>query len=452
MSVVLSVEDVGPCRKQLKIEVPGPAVAAETERVVGEYRRKARLPGFRPGKAPANLVRSRFKKDIEQDVVERLVPRYWHQAEAEQKIDPLLPPELGEVELSLGESMTFTATVETRPEIALGSYKDVSLPDPPVEATTEEVDKQLEDLRRRAGEWKKVERPAGRGDRVVAEITDAAAVAVEASVSAEPQKTSFEVGDERVPEELSLAATGLAAGQGSTFRRRAAEGEEAKEYKVKVESVEELEPAPLDDELATKVSKFQTLSELRSAVEQMIRDAKRRERGRQRENVLLQALRERHPLQLPEGVVQQEMETMVREYAHQLAHQGLDLEKADVDWGALGERARPDAERIVHSRLLLDAIAEAESIAVPEERLESLLAEIARERKTTPLAVRRDLDSSGRLTGLRRQLRRQETVRHLLGEEAGVESGLAEGHVVDHEHDHDHEHHHHGHPHDHDHD
>ncbi len=461
MSVVLSVEDVGPCRKQLKIEVPGPAVAAETERVVGEYRRKARLPGFRPGKAPANIVRSRFKKDIEQDVVERLVPRYWHQAEAEQKLDPLLPPELGEVDIALGESMTFTATVETRPEIALGSYKDVPLPDLPVEATSEEVDKQLEDLRRRAGEWKKVERPAGRGDRVIAEITDAAAAPAEASASAEPsgsaeskepQKTSFEVGDERVPEELSLAATGLAAGQGSTFRRRAAEGEEAKEYKVKVESVEELEPAPLDDELAKKVSKFQTLPELRSAVEQMIRDAKRRERGRQRENALLQALRERHPLQLPEGVVQQEMETMVREYAHQLAHQGVDLEKADVDWGALGERARPDAERIVHSRLLLDAIAEAESIAVPEERLESLLGEIARERKTTPLAVRRDLDSSGRLVGLRRQLRRQETVRLLLGEEAGVESGLAEGHVVDHEHDHDHEHHHHEHGHDHDHD
>src|SRR6185436_16127634 len=122
MSVVLSVEDVGPCRKQLKIEVPGPAVAAETERVIGEYRKRARLPGFRPGKVPSNIVRQRFKREIEQDVMERLVPRYWHQAEAEQKLDPLLPPELGDVDLALGESMTFTATVETRPEIALGSY------------------------------------------------------------------------------------------------------------------------------------------------------------------------------------------------------------------------------------------------------------------------------------------------------------------------------------------
>ncbi len=432
MSVVLSVEEVGPCRKQLKIEVPAPAVAAETERVIGEYRKRARLPGFRPGKVPANIVRQRFKKEIEQDVVERLVPRYWHQAEAEQELDPLLPPELGNVDLALGESMTFTAVVETRPAIELGNYKDVQLPDLPVEPTAEEIDGQLEEFRRRAGEWKKVERPAARGDRVVAEITEG---------HGEPQKTSFEVGDEHVWEELSLAATGLSAGQSSSFRRRAAESEEAKDYRVKVDTVEELELAPLDDELAKKVSRFQTLSELRAAVETMIGDAKKRERGRQRESWLLQQLRERHPLTLPEGVVQQEMETMVRDYAHQLSHQGVDVEKAEIDWGALGERARPDAERVVHSRLLLDAIAEAEGIEVPEERLEALLAEIARERKSTPLAVRRDLDGSGRLAGLRRQLRRQQTVRHLLGEEPGVQSDWVEAHEhADHGHAHDDEH------------
>src|SRR5581483_458099 len=111
MSVVLSVEDVGPCRKQLKIEVPAPAVAAETERVINDYKKRVRLPGFRPGKAPGNIVRQRFKKEIEQEVVERLVPRYWHQAEAEQKLEPLLPPELQDVDLNLGEAMTFTAVV-----------------------------------------------------------------------------------------------------------------------------------------------------------------------------------------------------------------------------------------------------------------------------------------------------------------------------------------------------
>ena len=121
MSVVLSLEDVGPCRKQLRVEVPAPAVEAETERVIREYGQRVRLPGFRKGKVPVELVRRRFAKDIEQEVKERLLPRYWKQAQAESAIEPLLPPEVDEVaELEPGLPLTFTATVETRPRIELG--------------------------------------------------------------------------------------------------------------------------------------------------------------------------------------------------------------------------------------------------------------------------------------------------------------------------------------------
>lgn len=452
MSVVVSVEDVGPCRKQVKIAVPPAAVAAETERVIKSFAKDARLPGFRKGKVPPSLVRQRFRQEIEQELVDRLVPRYWRQAEAEQRLDPLLPPELGEVDLAVGEAMTFTAIVETRPEIALGDYRDFSLPDPVVEPSDEEVERQLADLQRRVAPWKPVERAASRGDRVTAEVTEE---------GGEPQKTMFEVGDERVWEELSLAATGLSAGQSSTFRRRAGEGEEAKEYRVKVEAVEEQELPPLDDAFAEAVSRFATFAELRAAVVDNLRAAHRRERRRQREGAMLAQLRERHPLALPEGLVQQETESMVREYAHQLAHQGVDLDKARIDWGALAEQVRPEAERVVHAGLLLDAVADAESVEVPEEQLEGLLAEIARDRKTSALAVRRELDSNGRLQRLRRQLRRQRTASRLLGEEeasvapelpaaAAGEEGEAQEHAHDHAHDHDHDHeHHHGHHHEH---
>jgi trigger factor len=436
MSVVVSVEEVGPCRKQLRIAVPAPAVAAETERVIREYSRQARLPGFRKGKVPASLVKQRFRKEIDQEVTERLLPRYWHQAEAEQKLDPLSPPELQDVDLE-GDSLTFTAVVETRPVIALGDYRQFELPDPAVEPTADEVDQQLEELRRRAATWRQVERAAARGDRVTAAIREG---------DGEPQKVAFEVGEE-VWEELTLAVTGLAAGQSSSFERKGGEEEPAKTYKVQVELVEERELPPLDDELAAKVSRFSTLAELRERVTESLRAARQRDRRRRRESVLLEQLRSRHPLVLPEGVVAQETESMVREYAHQLAHQGVDLEHAKIDWAAIAEQARPEAQRVVHSGLLLDAIAETEGIAVPEERLEALLAEIARDRKTSTLAVRRDLDSSGRLAALRRQLRRSATVSTLLGEEpppSGVQSaGAGHGHDPhdhDHDHDHDHEH------------
>ncbi|HVR12077.1 MAG TPA: trigger factor, partial [Thermoanaerobaculia bacterium] len=173
MSVVLSTKDVGPWRKQLTVEVPAPAVEAETERVVRELGQRVRLPGFRRGKVPAELVRRRFAKDIEREVIDRLVPRYWRQAQAESEIEPLLPPSVEEVgDFEPGGPLTFVATVETRPRVELGNLGDFHLPDPQVEPGELDVDKALDDLRMRFGEWVPVERPAARGDLVNAQITE----------------------------------------------------------------------------------------------------------------------------------------------------------------------------------------------------------------------------------------------------------------------------------------
>src|SRR5260370_29142165 len=134
MSVVLAMQDVGPWRKQLPVEVPAPAVEAETERVVREFGQRVRIPGFRRGKVPSELVRRRFAKDIEREVIDRLLPRYWRQAQAESEIQPLLPPEVEEVrEREPGAPLTFVATGETRPAIELRHIRDFELPDPPVE-------------------------------------------------------------------------------------------------------------------------------------------------------------------------------------------------------------------------------------------------------------------------------------------------------------------------------
>src|SRR5688572_9673114 len=173
MSVVVSQQDVGPCRKQLTVEVPAPAVEAETQRVIQEYGRKAKIPGFRQGKVPARVVRQRFAKDIEQEVIDRLLPRYWRQAQAETAIEPLLPPELAEPPvLTPGEPFTFVAVVETRPQIELRNVQDFELPEPSVEPGTLEVDEKFDELRRQLGDWVPVERPAARGDLAVAEITE----------------------------------------------------------------------------------------------------------------------------------------------------------------------------------------------------------------------------------------------------------------------------------------
>jgi trigger factor len=427
MSVVVSLQDVGPCRKQLTVEVPAPAVEAETQRVIKEFGQRVRIPGFRKGKVPPDLVRRRFAKDIEREVIDRLLPRYWRQAEAESEIQPLLPPEVEEVrEREPGAPLTFVATVETRPAIELRNIRDFELPDPQVEPGEVDVDQALEDLRLRLGAWAPVERPAARGDLVSAEISEvpsappsAGEAVVEAAPAAAPQAIDVEVGDPRVWEELSLGLSGLAAGQETTFRRQDGEPPRDRQFRVRVNAVKERELPPADDAFAARVSsEFTTLEALREALTRRLRETRGEERYEQRQRALLDQLRERHPVELPQGVVQNEVEHLVNDYAENLTRRGVKPERSGIDWKQVAEEMRPLAERRVHARLLLDAIAEAESIVLGDEEFERALAALARAQGSSTPALRRSLDESGRLAGLRAQLRRDKTIRHLLGEEA----------------------------------
>jgi trigger factor len=432
MSVVVSMQDVGPWRKQLTVEVPAPAVEAETQRVVREYSQRVRVPGFRRGKVPAELVRRRFAKDIEREVVDRLLPRYWRQAQAESEIVPLLPPEVDEVrDIEAGGPLTFVATVETRPTIELRNIRDFDLPDPGIEPGELDVDKALDDLRTRFGEWVPVERTAARGDLVNAEITETTEPSTAPGVSdasaaapvAKTEPVEFEVGDPRVWEELSLAVSGLGAGQEESFTREALpEATDAPEpeggaatprrqrrFKVRVSAVKERELPALDDELAARINpELGGLAALREMVSRRLRETRIEERAERRQRALLDQLRERHPMELPQGVVQREAESI----AQGLERRGLKPEQVGLDW----QRIREEAERRVHAELLLDAIAEAESVTVSDEEFERTLAALARAQKTTTPAMRKALDEHGRLETLRDQMRRDKTVRHLLGE------------------------------------
>ncbi|HEY6323121.1 MAG TPA: trigger factor [Thermoanaerobaculia bacterium] len=471
MSVVLSMQDVGPWRKQLTVEVPAPAVEAETQRVVREYGQRVRIPGFRRGKVPSELVRRRFAKDIEREVIDRLLPRYWRQAQAESEIEPLLPPEVDEVrDLEPGGPLTFVATVETRPKVELGNIHDFQLPDPEIEPGELDVDKALDDLRVRFGEWVPVERPAARGDLVSTQITElpekqpdtpenqenpetaaAAGAASAAGADAPPgtvgpkvEPVEFEVGDERVWEELSLAVSGLAAGQEAPFTREggaeppapagghggqpdaAATGGAPRRFKVQVIAVKERELPALDDELAARVNpELGGLTALRELVSRRLREARIEERAEQRQRALLDQLRERHPMELPQGVVQREVEHLASDYAESLARRGVRPEQAGLDWQRIREEMRPLAERRVHARLLLDAVADAEPVVVTDEELERALAILARAQKTTTPALRKALYENGRLAPLREQLRRDKTMRHLLGESHPDDGGDA---------------------------
>ncbi|HEY2290376.1 MAG TPA: trigger factor [Thermoanaerobaculia bacterium] len=438
MSVVLSLQDVGPCRKQLKVEVPAPAVEAETQRVVRDYGQKVRLPGFRQGKVPSELVRRRFAKEIDQEVKERLLPRYWKQAQAESSIEPLLPPEVDEVsEIQPGEPLTFTATVETRPEIVLRDLDGFNLPDPEVDPGTMEIEETIENIRKQMSEWVKVDRPASRGDQVGVDVTT---LGSPEHPEERTDSIQVEIGDPQVWEELTLALQGMSAGQETTFERRhehppAEEGGapevHEQRFRVKVNEVQERDLPPLDDAFAAKVNpEFQSFDALREAVVGRLRQQKEERRREARHQALLDQLRERYPVDLPQGVVRREVEGMVQDYAENLARRGVNVEKAPIDWSQVAGEMAPTAEKRVHARLLLDAVADERKIGVTEEEFERTLAMLARTQGVSTPVLRRKLDEDGRLTSLRAQLRREKTIRTLLGEpdeETPAAPGLTAG-------------------------
>jgi trigger factor len=489
VGVVVALQDVGPCRKELTIEVPAPAVEAETQRVTQEYSRQARLPGFRTGKVPAAVLRKRYRKEIEQEVLERLLPRYWKQAEAEKALDPLIAPEVGSVDFVEGKPLTFVATVEVRPEISVSPERNFELPDAEVLAGDAEVDEVIDQMRAQVAPWRAVEGEAVRGHRAklrmrelgagegepgvegaaTGETRDASGEAPSsAGVESSPpapagDEVTIEVGDPRIWDELTLAVTGMRPGQRNNFIRQEpappATGDETpsapppRRFELELLGVEERDLPPLDDELAKKLAGVDTVDLLRERVRERVLAEKRARRRRQREQALLAQLVERHPATLPQRVVDHEVRNLVEDYAGSLQRRGLDPKQAGIDWAQLASELRPQAERNVHARLVLDAVAAADQIEVTEPELEATLRMLARAEGKSALQMRRALDEAGTLPGLRRQLTRDKTIQHLLGEPIDAPAAGHEPphHAHDHEH-HDHEHHDHEHHHHHHHD
>ncbi len=464
MSIIVAMEEAGPSRKRLTVSVPAAEVEAETRAVVREMGKSARVPGFRKGKVPPAVVRQRYWESIEREVVDRLLPRYWRQAEQEGELAALAPPRVEEVgTLTEGEPLTFSATVEVRPPVRFGDLDPAAfdLPDPPVEPAEQEVADAIDELRRQVADWIPADRPAARGDRVRAKITELPAPGAEGAAressaegaaketgaegaaaepgaegaavepgaeaaAAEPQEITVEVGEPRVWEELSLALSGLAAGQEGRFTRRPEGGAESRNFRVRVESVEERDLPPLDDELAKKLGRFEDVEALRREVQDGLRAGKRADRGRERRRKLMEQLRARHPVDLPQGVVDHDLEHMLSDYASELGRRGIDPERAQVDWQGLAAQVRPEAERRVHDRLLLDAAAEQLGIEITEADVTAAIAGVARARGQSAAELRRRLAEGGQLEGLRSQLRRDRALDRLVGDPVeGQESPAA---------------------------
>lgn len=410
------------CRRELEIEIPVEVVEKETERVTREFARAARLPGFRPGKAPPALVRTRFSDEIKSEVLHTLIPNSFETAAREKNLRPVSGPRIEKLEVEPGKPVRFRALFEVLPEIRLGSYQGLEIERVKLEVTDEDIARELEALREQAATLEPVEgRAVEDGDTAVVSLVGT--VTEPKPAAAKPivlEDALCHVGAETTLEAFTQGLRGARAGEERSLEVRYPEDYPEKElagrtvnYQARLKAIKRKQVPPLDDELARQVGAFQTLDELKQKMREDLESARTRREREVTEQRLLDALLAPHDFPVPESLVESQMDLRLERHVRALLTQGIDPRRLDIDWARVRRQQRQPAERDVRVQLLLDQIAEAEAMEVSEAELDQEIARVAQQSSQTVAAVRARLTTEGGLDRMRRAIRSDKAVEFL---------------------------------------
>jgi trigger factor len=410
------------CVRELTVEVPLEAVERETDRVTKEFARVAKLPGFRPGKAPAELVRRRFWDDIKSEVLRNLIPTAVENACREKNLSPVDNPAIADLEFEPARPLRFKASFEVLPELELREYKGLEVEPARVELTEDDLEKELEALRERAATFEPVEgRPAEKGDTVVARLVG---VVTEPKENREPivlEEAFVELGGDTTVEAFSEGLKGVRAGEERTFSvpypsdyPQADLAGRTVAFTAKVNRVQRKQLAALDDAFAQRVGDAKTLEELKAKLRAHLEEARafrEKELTRQR---LLEELLARHDFPVPEALVERSLDARLERQVRALVAQGIDPRRVDVDWRKARRAGREGAVREARLALLLGRIAAAEKIEVSAEEVDRELTRMAAEGGPSPEALRARLTKEGRLGSIKSAIRSEKVIEFLL--------------------------------------
>ena len=403
------------CRRELDLEIPAETVQKAVARVAKEFARVARVPGFRPGKAPITLIRRRFADDIKSEVLQSLVPEQIERAVTESKLVPVTQPQVDKVDFTETGPVKFRATFEVLPEFELGQYKDLEVEVEDSKIEDSDVDKGLEELRDRAATFVPVEGraiadgdyaqlklkgiPAGGGDPLEA---DSVLCHVGGEETMEPFNQNLRganIGDHKNFDVTYPSDYPDAKLQGKTYT-----------YAVEVLGIKEKKRPELTDEFAKDVSEAQTLEELRKKMRDNLEAARTHRQSEQTREKLLAQIVKSHEFPVPEALVEHQMDSRLERTVRSLASQGVDPRAVNVDWVALRSRQKDRSIEDVKAELLLDRIASAEHIEVSEEEVEKDIAAIAQRSGESATAVRANLTRQGALDRMKSRIRSEKTL------------------------------------------
>jgi len=407
-----TVEQLSPTRVRINVEVPFTELEPDFERAYKELAKQVRLPGFRPGKAPARLIEARIGREAMLDqVVNDALPSRYGQAVTQSDVRPLGQPEIEVTKKEYGQELVFTAEVDVRPKFTLPDLNALRITVDPVEVSDDDVDAELQSLRARFGTLTGVDRPAAIGDVVSIDLS--ATIDGEDVPDIATEGLSHEVGSGRLVEGLDEAIVGLSPGESRVFTTTFATGPHAgkqAQVTVTVGSVKERELPEPDDEFAQLASEFDTIDELRANLADQVGRFKRIQQAEKIRNATLDVLLEQVDIPLPEAIVQAQVDSAVHGALHGLDHDEAKFAEALAKRGSSREEfdaeARAAAEKTVKTQLLMDAVADELNIQVGQDDLTERLVLMSRQYGIEPQQLLSYLQENNQLPAMFADVRR----------------------------------------------
>ena len=417
------------CKHEIEVTVPVDEIARETDRVVADIQQKAKLPGFRPGKAPASLIRAKFSKQVRDDVLENLLPKYFRQKVEEEHLEVVGRPNVKDVHFHEGEPLRFKAEFEVAPEIELGEYRGVTVHYNEPEVTDEDIAKRLDEIREQKSQMVNVE-PRAVVDGDYAVVTLDSLSGVEQAIHQD--EVVLHVGDPDTMAGFSDALRGMSPEEEKEFEVTYPEdfGQErlagkTVRFHARLTTIRTKDLPELNDEFAQDLGDYQTLNDLREAVRKAIFHEREYASQQKAKDQLIDKLIETHEFPVPEAYIERQIEAQLENQFRELAERGIDPTKLKIDWAKLKEAQRPKALHDVKASLLVDKIAEREAIAPTNDEVDVEVQRIAKQQREPVAAVRKKLQKDGVLGRIAYQIRSNKTMNFLF-EHARKEAGEPE--------------------------
>ena len=430
--MITSFVDESPTKKVFTFEVPAEDVRKATERTVKAFAKQVRLPGFRPGKVPPDMIRKRFAEEVKGEVLEHLIQASVGEALREKNLVPLGQPKIGDLKFAFEEPLSFRVDLEVRPVVEPKDYRGLKVPAGDAVPNAEEIDTLVGRIREGHAAYEPIEgRAAKDGDFALVDIKGSFPKGDGKDFEAD--KTLVEVGGDHTMPELSAHVRNADPGVTVTFQKDWAADVPDKDfagktvlYTVHVVALKTRVLPALDDEFARlaltpregEVPEGANLVMLREKVAESLKREKEQAMRETRRRAVLDGLLALHEASAPETMVESEVDSALKEYARDLTREGVDLKDARVDWNELRKEARPSAERRVKEYLLLDAIGDKENVTVTDTELD---AEMKRRAQAMGLSfgdLKSALVKANRIEGVREELRIDRVLDFLLAEAA----------------------------------